>query len=535
MLYLRRVRGLRLLFLVFSVCAVPAAHGQTCGWGDYYFVLAVEWVHPLTGKPVRGVDAVVVNRDGIPARRGEVKVRRNELPGLGRRRSALIERSWLKPGAEAELYFRIVHRGDTLLHRIPLGEAVHVCNSGFLDSRRTWKPTDHRPQNRLNRPFGVVRIPVPVDGLYPPSQPPVVAPPPPLVVERTPVRLPPVDSSACVHPESGWERFAVFSAQDGRARVRTGFRFRNACSEPLDIASFTVWPGGFAGEVPRSVAPGGWCELEFDEVVAVPPGSLRYIEVTGHFWAGNAEYASPILRTFLVGEGTAVSEGVWRGTTGHDPRPHALQLHGGGARFGPVAADGRLEGRWMQFDPDFRRIADTLFTEPLRPVHRIYVVEWDPRVLAAAGRTPDQARAALSRRFPAVPWTQLSGAWAIDLTAIPEQVADAVVADLAVAPGILRLARVHALPQGPPGWLAGPVDIRCTPGLAPVECMQCLSEVALFGPPANRTQEGETRALIRLELNGKLLDEAMFEALHALLDLPCVSEVLPVNGATLGP
>ena len=52
MLYLRRVRGLRLLFLVFSVCAVPAAHGQTCGWGDYYFVLAVDWVHPLTGKPV---------------------------------------------------------------------------------------------------------------------------------------------------------------------------------------------------------------------------------------------------------------------------------------------------------------------------------------------------------------------------------------------------------------------------------------------------------------------------------------------------
>jgi len=41
--------------------------------------------------------------------------------------------------------------------------------------------------------------------------------------------------------------------------------------------------------------------------------------------------------------------------------------------------------------------------------------------------------------------------------------------------------------------------------------------------------------LIRLELNGKLLDVATFEALHALLDLPCVSEVLPVNGATLRP
>ena len=536
MRYLREVSSARFLSVLWAVVGSAAAgflvpgRAQVCGWGDYYSVLAVEWVHPVTGKRVRGVDAVVCDAEGRTQARAEVKVRRKELPGLGRRKSALVRTDLARKGA----YFRLVHRGDTLLYPVPVGELVHVCQSGFLDRRDRWKPTDDRPRNALNRPFGVVRIPVPVRGTLPPTPP---APPadPPAIVEapHAPASMP---AGSALRAESGWERFAIFPAADSTVRIRADFRFRNVSEQPFKVQKFSVWPQGFAPHGSGTVAPGGWGEVGMAARLLSPPGWIRYHEVTGSLWTSNGEYASPVLRAFVVGAGTAAGEGVWRGRAGGDSRLHELRKSAAGASFGPLGVDGVPEGRWMRFDAHFRPIADTVYAEPLTPSGRMYAITWNSEVLLRAGLTPEQAMQALRRRHPAVEQTMLSGRHMIDLTNVPDPIAVQVLGDLAASVGIARLARVYYIKETSVlGWLVGDIDIRCVPGTTAVECLQCMEETKLFASVSVQAAEHGAGPLVRAQLSGNVLDTPVFRALYELTRLACVSSVVPVNGFNLRP
>ena len=89
MCYLREVSSARFLSVLWAVVGMAAAgllvpgRAQLCGWGDYYSVLAVEWVHPVTGKRVRGVEAVVCDAEGRTQARGPLR-RRTQLEATGK-------------------------------------------------------------------------------------------------------------------------------------------------------------------------------------------------------------------------------------------------------------------------------------------------------------------------------------------------------------------------------------------------------------------------------------------------------------------